>query len=108
MGGTTWLMELDLETGAPPSGPIFDLDGSGSFDQGDEAAGQPPSGVALDSAYGITGEPLLLNTQGGNIVKAFSGTTGKSGTDASPLQQGEPPAVGGGKPPKRLYWRQIQ
>lgn len=105
MGGTSWLMELDLITGGHPRGPVFDLDGSGTFDERDQVAGQPPSGVALDAAYGITGEPLLFRTESGNIVKAFSGTTGKSGTDASPLQRGEPPTVGA--PPKRLYWRQI-
>lgn len=109
MGGTTWLMELDLISGGRPTGPVFDLDGSGSFDEADEVGdpGVPPSGVALDSSYGITGEPLLLTTEAGNIVKAFSGTTGKSGTDASPLQRGEPPPPVGGNPPTRLYWRQV-
>jgi type IV pilus assembly protein PilY1 len=105
MGGTSWLMELALVTGGRPASPIFDLDKSGSFDSNDKVGDAAPSGVAINSAYGITGEPLILTTEGGNIYKAFSGTTGKSGIiDASPMQQGEPPPGA----PIRVYWRQIQ
>ena len=107
-GGTTWLMELDLVTGGRTATSVFDLNGNGSFDTGDTVGDDhvPASGIALPPSYGITGEPLLLKTSGGNIIKEFSGSTGESGTAGGPLQQGEPPSAAGA--PTRLYWKQIQ
>ncbi len=115
-GGTTWLMELDLITGGRTTDTVFDLNRDGAFtveDKLTDASGNPvpASGVALPPEYGVTGEPLLLNTEEGDIVKEFSGSTGASGTASGPLQQGEPPGGGGGTgipTPERVYWQQIR
>jgi Tfp pilus tip-associated adhesin PilY1 len=118
-GGTTWLMELDLVSGGrtkstdPEKLSVFDLNRDKGFTTADlvNVSGTPTqaSGVALPSSYGITGEPLLLTTKTGDVVKEFSGSTGASGTAGGPLQQGEPPAPGGGKvlTPERVNWRQV-
>jgi type IV pilus assembly protein PilY1 len=113
-GGTTWLMELDLVTGARTDTSVFDFNNDNAFDQNDtldtdnDGTGDTPvTGVALPVTYGITGEPLLLKTESGDIVKEFSGSTGVSGTAGGPLQRG---GGGGGSPapPVRIYWQQIQ
>ncbi|WP_200332803.1 pilus assembly protein [Thiocystis violacea] len=117
-GGTTWLMELDLITGARTATSVFDFNGDYGFDDsdlmdtdGDGVGDTAVSGIALPTSYGMTGEPLVLETanpnrtQGGSLlIKEYSGTTGVSGPGGAPLQQGE----GGGGRVQRIYWQQIQ
>jgi type IV pilus assembly protein PilY1 len=75
-GGTTWLMELDLATGGRTDTSVFDFNNDNAFDQNDmldtdndETGDTPATGIALPVTYGITGEPLLLKTKSGDIVK---------------------------------------
>jgi len=124
VGGTTWLMELDLITGSRTSVSVFDLNSDNlspdnPFDVNDTVDQQdtngdgtisdeekiPASGMALPSQYGITAEPLLLhNPDTGKIVKEFTGSTGVSGAPTAD-QSGEPPPLAGA--PTRIYWQQI-
>jgi len=111
-GGTTWLMELDLITGSHTATSVYDLNGDGVFDEkdmldtdGDGIGDTAISGLALPKSYGLTAEPLLLETDDGKIVKEFSGSTGESGPAGGPMQQGEPHSSGTAI---RIYWKQIQ
>jgi type IV pilus assembly protein PilY1 len=103
-GGTTWLMELDLYSGTATPTSVFDFNNDSKFDINDTIGTDqtPASGVALSTSFGLTGDPLLLNTNDGQIVKEFAGTTGHSGV-GGPGQQGQAP----GGSAQRIYWKQI-
>lgn len=121
-GGTTWLMELDLYNGGRTASSVYDFNkdnGGTVYDEkdmidtnGDGIGDTAATGVALASGYGLTGEPLLLETTDGNIVKEFSGSTGSSGTAGGPLQKGYKPPEEEEEPTtitkERVYWKQIQ
>ncbi|WP_019590463.1 MULTISPECIES: pilus assembly protein [unclassified Thioalkalivibrio] len=78
-GGTSSLFALDARTGSRVDAPVFDLDGTGSFGDGDmiEIDGElvPPS--AVDPGLGIMGQPTVIDDpETGTRVRVLSGTGG--------------------------------
>lgn len=79
-GGTSWLMELDADSGGRLDIAPFDLNGDGLFTSSDYAASSsgdsvPPSGRKSD--VGILPTPGILKSAGsGTEYKYFSGSTG--------------------------------
>lgn len=122
-GGTTWLMELDLVTGNRTETSVFDfnndmkfdaLDRVGSVDDNNDGdttdSGEDngtASGIALPPRYGLTGAPLILDQGDGTIIKAFTGSTGVSGTPTATQMGENRHSSGGPTPPTRVYWQQI-
>lgn len=110
-GGTSWFMELNLSCGRLEQSP-FDLDQNGLPDV------ENVSGIQLNPAGGIFGEPLWLENPSNNpseeggeptrsaykIFTGTSGTTQKVDNFIEPIneeEEGEPTR-------RRIYWEQIQ
>jgi type IV pilus assembly protein PilY1 len=110
-GGTSWLMELNVVTGGTFAESILDMNGDGSFDEFDNAAGQVVTGVRMDD-LGISKTPVWLESGGGGgggpappCTKAFKIMTGTSGGFGSRVNGNCAP------PPstiKRRSWIQIR
>lgn len=107
-GGTSWITELDLLTGAQTGKPVFDVDGDRSIDNGDviddlaldldgDGANEsvsPPS--AIQSEVGIINAPAVVST--GQVEHKYA--AGSTGGLEIVLEDG------GGL--GRQSWRQIQ
>jgi len=79
-GGSSWIMEVDANSGSRLLTPPFDVNGDGIISDLDivSFAGDAQtitSGVR--SKEGIVAKPGILNTRGEKELKFFSGTTGK-------------------------------
>ncbi|MCF7982215.1 MAG: hypothetical protein K9K86_09535 [Pseudomonadales bacterium] len=102
-GGSSFLMELDAESGSRLPDPPFDLDNDGDFDDSDsyvvkDASGNiiaviPPSGLRYD---GIISTPTIIGCKG-NECKQMSNTSGNVNSVFENTQGG----VG------RQSWRQL-
>lgn len=77
-GGSSWLMEMQAETGNSPDVPVFDTDGDGDIDENDvviwDVHGDPgfPSGRKID---GIIDTPAVV-TNGKEELKNAGTSTG--------------------------------
>ena len=99
-GGSSWLMELDADTGGRIGGPVLDINGDGKVNALDVALYQgdyyPASGI---------GSPEMIKTPG--IVGAgeleYKYTSGTSGTIGVITETG-----GGSDVSGRQSWRQLQ
>jgi len=102
-GGTSWLMELDANTGARLTDSVFDFNNDGVFDASDNlASGNSASGVM--STVGITKTPVWLN--GKDPSPDYKEMSGSSGGIMTLKNKG---GGGGGaiSVPIRVYWQQI-
>jgi type IV pilus assembly protein PilY1 len=105
-GGDSWLMELDLISGARTGKSAFDVNGDNKFDEDDELSSMTLSGVK--SPDGMGKEPVWLETDvEGVAVKETSVSKGKIWTLKNRSSANVPPAGGGGTV-DRLDWQQIQ
>lgn len=103
-GGESWLMELSALTGSRLSYSVFDIDGDGAVNDGDEITivvnGQtitvPVSGLA--SNVGIINTPTIIG-DGATEFKVLSGSTGELQTVTE---------RGDGRSRTRTTWRQLQ
>lgn len=98
-GGTSWLMEMNAQTGARLSESVFDINGDGVINNSDFVSynGQniPPSGIK--SKEGIIDTPNILGA-GEKDYKIASGSTG----NVEVIQNaGDPQSA-------RQSWRQLQ
>ncbi|WP_131780981.1 pilus assembly protein [Legionella gresilensis] len=104
-GGTSWLMELNANTGGRLNFNVFDLNQDGQFNSADGVTittqdGQQLSTTAsgLKSEVGLTATPAILNA-GSKEYKYLAGTSGSmQKVNENPGQQ----AYG------RQSWRQLQ
>lgn len=94
-GGDSWIMEMNLATGASPASAVFDLNGDGVFGSGDMAAGNVPSGIK--SSEGVIKTPAVV----GAGSKEYKMSSGSSGRIVRITERGAQ-AV------RRTSWRQIQ
>lgn len=87
-GGNSWLMELDLYSGARLDYPVFDINNDGLIDSNDliqpppsdpTRPPEPPAG--LDPDIGIIQKPTIIeNCINGEECKIVSGSSGKAET----------------------------
>lgn len=109
-GGESWLMELDVISGARTTDTVFDFNNDNQFDSSDNVIdSKPVSGVK--STVGITKTPIWIDSSDPGVgFKEMSGSTG----GIMPLKNkgGSPPPVppggSGGASFTRIYWIQIQ
>lgn len=94
-GGDSWIMEIDLASGATTSSPVFDLNNDRSFNSSDKAASSVISGIK--SSEGIVKTPAVISA-GGIEYKLASGTTGNI---LKVIEKGTASV-------KRTSWRQVQ
>lgn len=105
-GGTGWLMELDAVTGAPLTGPTFDVDGDGDVDTNDNlgSPGLYPAGVAkssIPSAVRLQKNPLA---PGGGLMNKWTSMSQQNTTTGNSLENvlNSMPSLF-----NRASWRQI-
>ncbi|MFS8609890.1 MAG: hypothetical protein LOD94_18155, partial [Gammaproteobacteria bacterium] len=89
-GGSSWLMELDVFTGARVVHPVLDLDGDGVMDD--------YSGVKFDE---IVSRPQILEDDDPDSEKEFKFQSGTSGNIIVTVERAD--TTDG-----RLSWRQLQ
>lgn len=94
-GGDSWIMELDLASGATTSAPVFDLNNDQAFSSLDKSGSSVISGIK--SKEGIVKTPAVISA-GGIEYKLASGTTG----NILKIVEKGTAAV------KRTSWRQVQ
>lgn len=83
-GGTSWLYELDTQSGSRLSYPVFDINNDGRFDSGDvvtitidgKKVDYPPSGFNPDIGI-ITTPTVLTDPNSGDERKIFTGSSGQ-------------------------------
>ncbi|HRX88774.1 MAG TPA: PilC/PilY family type IV pilus protein [Steroidobacteraceae bacterium] len=97
-GGTSWLMEIDGQTGKRLETPPFDLNGDGVFTTADLIGGVVPSG--LKTEVGITPKPAVLTSGTGDLEFKFM-----PGTSGGMQVLGEDAGAGG---QGRQSWRQLR
>lgn len=118
-GGTSWVVEVNAQTGARMDSSVFDLNGDQKFDTSDYATviiGGVPTLVAvsgLKSTVGIIKTPAVVDTGTGKEYKFLSGSSGSiqsltekapcvgNGCGTSPLPP-PPPATG-----SRTSWKEL-
>lgn len=112
-GGFSWLMELEMESGAAPAESSFDFNNDGKFDSDDLlASGESAAGIR--TTVGITKPPAWFSSpppsDGGHATdfKVMTGTTGGIQSLGNKGDEADPDEPGGGGGATRLYWRQIQ
>ena len=101
-GGTSWIMEVDMLTGAPTLDSPFDFNHDNIITDGDRlASGRVASGVK--STVGMTKTPTWLNQASTPEigVKELSGTSG--GIMSLKNRRPIPPGI-----IQRIFWQQIQ
>lgn len=102
-GGDSWLMELDTQEGGAPGGPVFDFNGDGKFDQGDNLANGNVVG-GIKSPVGIIKPPAWLDTDKPNVAaKITSGSSGEIWEAPPQSSMDSAPGI-----PVKMYWKQIQ
>lgn len=94
-GGDSWIMEVDLYSGARTASPSFDLNNDRSFSSSDSVNGVVVSGIR--SKEGIVKTPAVISA-GGVEYKYASGTSG----NIEKIVEKGTAAV------KRTSWRQLQ
>ena len=101
-GGTSWLMEVDSNSGSRTSLSVFDFNNDNTFNDADLlTSGNTASGIK--SPVGITKTPAWLEQSSGSEV-ALKQMSGSSGGIFS--LKNRKPAVAGQV--RRLFWQQIQ
>ncbi|AJE02823.1 pilus assembly protein [Geobacter pickeringii] len=102
-GGTSWLMELNMDTGGTPPRPVFDVNGDGMVASNDtvSSGGQQvsPSGMSLGD--GIASAPAIVRA-GGSSELEYKYITKSSGVITKVLEAG-----GGGLFGLRS-WKQVK
>lgn len=103
-GGESWLMELDMISGAPTVISVFDFNNDGNFDANDLLRnGNTASGIK--STVGITKTPIWLDGScTGNYCTGFKELSGTTGNIMTINNRGKTPSSG---LPTRVFWRQI-
>ncbi|MGQ3888170.1 pilus assembly protein [Legionella sp. CNM-1927-20] len=104
-GGTSWLMELNANTGSRLNFNVFDLNQDGQFNSLDAVTITTPDGQqmtltasGIKSEVGLTASPAILNA-GTKEYKYLAGTSGSiQKVNENPGQQ----------PTGRQSWRQLQ
>ena len=104
-GGSSWLMELDADTGSRLSGSPFDIDGDGDFDADDMLSFNSNSYVAggvKPSDGGIITTPTVIKdgTDPSKEHKYASSSTG----DVAHVVESSDSSAGAGR---RINWREI-
>lgn len=106
-GGTGWLMEVDPLTGGRLSFSAFDLNGNGSFGNGDFVDIEPGDGVTLVPVSGVqptegvpTRPAVIIDPESGNEFKFITGSKGN--TAVVPNNKGSELIIG------RLSWHQLE
>jgi len=104
-GGTSWLIELGIATGARPTQPVLDINADSRFDSADQSGGVPVSAVAL--GVGLAKPPVVVSSPGEQAnIKVMSGTLGIGGTEIGKGTLNYAPTTN--QPATRVYWLQIQ
>lgn len=79
-GGESWIMQLDADSGAPYTSPVFDLNNDNAFTTADNlASGSVASGIK--TTVGIASTPVFLTGTGGG----FGGAIGEVGALGTPV-----------------------
>jgi type IV pilus assembly protein PilY1 len=73
-GGTSWLMELNMDTGGTPTKPTFDVNKDNYVTAGDVVSGQTPTGLKLGD--GIASSPTIVGKDDTEL-KYITKTTGE-------------------------------
>ncbi len=98
-GGTSWVMEMNAETGSRLEYNVFDIDGNGLFNANDNRGTNTKAVTGIKSNKGIIRTPTVLSA-GGTEYKIASGS--KEANLVSIREKG------GNAPRPRTSWRQIQ
>jgi type IV pilus assembly protein PilY1 len=118
-GGTSWLMELDMFTGAEQA-CVLDLNGDGQFDGDEDKFADGACPTAMELSVGISKTPVWLNSpeEGIGGIKMLTGTNdaiqdvGQAcvGEDCKKKEETceEEPCEEPGVPLRRRSWIQIR
>jgi type IV pilus assembly protein PilY1 len=110
-GGTSWLMELDQNTGTRLTGTPFDINNDGKVDDHDMALlnNSSVSASGLKSKVGIIDSPAIVACEDGLDCKYASGSSGELMTVRESAPTGGSRGGGGGTVlGKRVSWRQLR
>lgn len=104
-GGTSWLMELDVDTCGRPANDVLDVNRDLQFNTSDRYDDNTVSGVKL--AIGLAKPPVVIDNPGAEeTLKIMSGTQGMGGTVAGMAERNYNPQATA--PATRTFWLQIQ
>lgn len=85
-GGSSWLMELDANTGGRADFPVFDLSGDGVFNYEDNLSSDGRTVSGIKSKAGILTPPAIIATDGAEmrIASGTASTGGAGGPESLP------------------------
>jgi type IV pilus assembly protein PilY1 len=105
-GGTSFIMDMNPETGSRLTFTPFDINGDNNFTSGDFVTygGVQIYVSGLASTIGIVPQPTVIAASPGREIKVLSGSSGglMSVLEQSP---GSPPS--GARVGKRITWREL-